>query len=332
MAFYTLGIESSCDETAAAVVEGDHTLRASVVHSQVAVHARTGGVVPEVASRNHVVQVVPVVQAALDEAGVGLSDIDLIGATRGPGLIGPLLVGLSLAQGLALACGLPLLGVNHLEGHLFAHRLSAPDAAPPFLALLASGGHTLLVYVPRWGTYEVLGASRDDAAGEAFDKAGKLMGLGYPAGPQLDRLAQAGDPEAIAFPRPMLGQGDDFSFSGLKTAVRYHLRDHPDADLNDLAASFQAAVVEVLCDKLFAAAKRLRAQTLVVVGGVAANSGLRRALAQRAQREGRQMFFPEAHLCVDNAAMVAACARFRHGELGERHMLGLAADPSLGLG
>ena len=331
MPFYTLGVESSCDETAAAVLESNHTLRSNVVFSQADLHARYGGVVPEVASRNHVLKVAPVVQAALDGAGLRLGDLSLIGATCGPGLNGPLLVGLSVAQGLAFSLDVPFVAVNHLEGHLFAHCLSFPDVEPPLLALLVSGGHTQLVNVSAWGHYEVLGSTRDDAAGEAFDKAGKLMGLGYPAGPQLDKLAQGGDPDAVAFPRPMLKQGYDFSFSGLKTAVRYFVEDHPATPLVDLAASFQAAVVEVLVHKLFAAARGYHQETLVVVGGVAANSGLRKQLNLRAQREGRRVYYPDAKLCADNAAMIAACARYRYATFAERSPLNLLALPALTL-
>jgi len=331
MAFYTLGIESSCDETAAAVLEGDHRLRANVVFSQADLHARYGGVVPEVASRNHVIKIIPVVQAALEEAGLTLGDINLIGVTRGPGLIGPLLVGLSAAQGLALALELPFVAVNHLEGHLFAHLLSFPEVPPPFLALLVSGGHTNLIYVPEWGRYEVLGSTRDDAAGEAFDKAGKLMGLGYPAGPQVDRLAREGNPKAVAFPRPMLHKGLDFSFSGLKTAVRYYVNYHPQANINDVAASFQAAVVEVLVTKLFAGARQLQIETLVVVGGVAANAGLRQALDRKAAQSQYTICYPALSLCMDNAAMIAACARYRHERLQEQSPLNASAKPALSL-
>lgn len=329
--FYTLGIESSCDETAAAVLKNDHELLSNVVFSQVDLHAQYGGVVPEVASRNHVVKILPVIQTALDEASVSLNQINLIGATNGPGLIGPLLVGLSAAQGLALALDLPFIAVNHLEGHLFAHHLTFPDVAPPFLALLASGGHTNLIHVKSWGDYEVLGGTRDDAAGEAFDKAGKLMGLGYPAGPQIDKLAQKGDPKAIDFPRPMLQKGLDFSFSGLKTAIRYYLDDHPDANLEDLAASFQAAVVDVLVTKLFAAANQQHVDQLVVVGGVAANSGLRQRLDQPSEKENKTVYYPDLKLCMDNAAMIAACARYRYGKLGEQSSLDVSASPALNL-
>jgi len=314
------------------VLQGEATLLSNVVYSQAEVHARYGGVVPEVASRNHIIKIAPVIRAALDGAGIGPEELDLIGATSGPGLIGPLLVGLTAAQGMAYALDLPFVGVNHLEGHLFAHRLSFPDAPPPFAALLVSGGHTSLIRVRDWGDYELLGTTRDDAAGEAFDKAGKLMNLGYPAGPQIDRLAQKGDPASISFPRPMLGEGFDFSFSGLKTAVRYYLGKHPDATLADVAASFQTAVVEVLADKLVRAAAHWGDESMVVVGGVAANSGLRAALAERAEREGKTVHFPALKLCLDNGAMIAACAQYRHAVLGEQSPRHLAAQPGLALG
>ncbi len=329
--FFTLGIESSCDETAAAVLKNDHELLSNVVYSQVDLHAQYGGVVPEVASRNHVVKISPVIQSALDEAGVSLEQINLIGATNGPGLIGPLLVGLSAAQGLSLGLGIPFIAVNHLEGHLFAHHLTFPNVPPPFLALLASGGHTNLIHVKAWGDYEILGNTRDDAAGEAFDKAGKLMGLGYPAGPQIDKLAQQGNSQAIDFPRPMLKKGLDFSFSGLKTAIRYYLDDHPDAHLEDLAASFQAAVVDVLITKLFASANQKKVDQLVVVGGVAANSGLRQQLDLYAKKESKTVYYPDLKLCMDNAAMIAACARYRYEKMGEQSSLDMSASPALAL-
>jgi len=329
--FYTLGIESSCDETAAAVLKNDHELLSNVVFSQVDLHAQYGGVVPEVASRNHVIKISPVIQSALNEAGISFEQINLIGATNGPGLIGPLLVGLSAAQGISVALDIPFIAVNHLEGHLFAHLLTFPEVEPPFLALLASGGHTNLIQIKAWGDYEILGGTRDDAAGEAFDKAGKLMGLGYPAGPQIDQLAQQGNPNAIDFPRPMLKKGLDFSFSGLKTAIRYYLDDHPDAKLEDLAASFQAAVVDVLVTKLFTAAKQQKVDQLLVVGGVAANSGLRQRLDQQAQKEARTVYYPDLKLCMDNAAMIAACARYRYEKLDEQSSMDVSASPALAL-
>jgi len=309
---YILGIETSCDETAAAVL-CDRRVLSNVVYSQAKLHEKYGGVVPEVASRNHIRKMPYVLDEALARAGVDLQEIDLIGATQGPGLVGALLVGLSTAKGLAYGLDVPLLGINHLEGHLFAHYLErGEEAPPPFLALLVSGGHTLLVHVKAWGSYETLGTTRDDAAGEAFDKVGKLLGVGYPAGPQIDRLAQQGDPHAVELPRPMLEEpGFAFSFAGLKTAVLYHLRKHPDTPIEDLAASFQEAIVDVLVGKTLRAARKLGTQRIVVVGGVAANSRLRARFQQECATQGYELYFPSLELCTDNAAMIAAAAYVR---------------------
>src|SRR5690242_18569685 len=248
-----LGIETSCDETAAAVVEDGRVIRSSVVSSQVDLHAQYGGVVPEIASRAHVDLVVPVVADALGEAGVELADIDAVAACHGPGLAGALLVGVSAAKALALVAKVPYVGVNHLEGHLYAGWLEQPDLPTPMAVLLVSGGHTMVVAVDGPGDYRVLGETVDDAAGEAFDKVARFLGLGYPGGPVIDRAAASGDPAAITFPRPMLDDGFDFSFSGLKTAVVHYVRKHPEAAVPDVAASFQAAVVDVLVEKLVAA-------------------------------------------------------------------------------
>nr|BAL58369.1 O-sialoglycoprotein endopeptidase [Candidatus Acetothermum autotrophicum] len=329
MAFYTLGIETSCDETSVAVLRDEREILSNIVYSQAHLHEKYGGVVPEVASRNHIKKLPFVVQEALEQAGISFSEISLVGATYGPGLVGPLLVGLSYAKAVAYALKKPFVGVNHLEGHIFAHYLENPDAPPPFLALIVSGGHTLLVEVRAYGEYEVLGETRDDAAGEAFDKVGKLLGLGYPAGAALDRLARQGNPKAIALPRPMLDSDSfEFSFAGLKTAIVYHLRDHPDADRADVAASFQEAVVDVLVEKTLRAARRLHIKKIIVVGGVAANSRLRERL--RAQKDF-EVFFPKMELCTDNAAMIAACAGFRHRVLGQSDALDLAPEPGLDL-
>ncbi|MCS7198346.1 MAG: tRNA (adenosine(37)-N6)-threonylcarbamoyltransferase complex transferase subunit TsaD [Candidatus Bipolaricaulota bacterium] len=329
MAFYTLGIETSCDETSVAVLRDEREMLSNIVYSQAHLHEKYGGVVPEVASRNHIKKLPFVVKEALDQAGISFSDISLVGATYGPGLVGPLLVGLSYAKAVAYALKKPFVGVNHLEGHIFAHYLENPNAPPPFLALVVSGGHTLLVEVRAYGQYEVLGETRDDAAGEAFDKVGKLLGLGYPAGAALDRLARQGNPQAIAFPRPMLDSDSwEFSFAGLKTAIVYYLRDHPEANRADLAASFQEAVVDVLVEKTLRAARQLHIKRIVVVGGVAANSRLReRLLAQK----NFEVFFPKMELCTDNAAMIAACAAFRHRVLGQSNALDLAPHPNLAL-
>lgn len=310
---YTLGLETSCDETAAAVLEGERRVRSNVVYSQAELHGKYGGVVPEVASRDHLRKLPYVIEESLERADVSLEQIELIGATQGPGLVGCLLVGLSMAKGLAYGLDVPLVGVNHLEAHLFAHRLEYGDRAPPpFVALLVSGGHTLLVHVRDWGEYEVLGETRDDAAGEAFDKVGKLIGLGYPAGAEIDRLAEEGDRRAIAFPRPMLDDpGYDVSFSGLKTAVVYHLRDHPAGPQADVAASFQEAVVDVLVGKTIRATRACGLARVVVVGGVAANSRLRARFHEDAGAE-LEICFPPLALCTDNAAMVAAASRFHY--------------------
>ena len=325
-----LGIETSCDETAAAVVEDGARVRSSIVSSQVDLHARFGGVVPELASRAHLELINPVVAAALEEAGIGFADVDAVAATSGPGLVGALLVGVSAAKAIALACDVPYVAVNHLEAHLHAAWLDRPDLDPPLAVLLASGGHTLLVAVDGPMTYRVLGATVDDAAGEAFDKVARVLGLGYPGGPAIDRLAREGDPAAIAFPRPMASEGLDFSFSGLKTAVVNHLRHHPDADRAEVAASFQEAVVDVLTSKLRAAADELGARTLVLGGGVAANSSLRDRVTRLAADTGREAFLPPPWLCTDNAAMVAATAWTRLRNDGPSP-LDAGADPGLRL-
>jgi len=334
MAFYTLGIETSCDETAAAVLKDDRELLSNVVYSQAEIHAKHGGVVPEVASRDHVKKISLVVDEALQQATISTHQLDLIGATQGPGLVGCLLVGLSMAKGMAFGLNKPLIGVNHLEGHLFAHYLERGlDAPPPFVALIVSGGHTSLIHVPEWGRYETLGQTRDDAAGEAFDKVGKLIGLGYPAGVQIDRLSQSGDANAIDFPRPMMDRVNyDFSFAGLKTAVVYYLRDQTEPPLEDLAASFQQAVIEVLVKKTLAAARDKSVNRVVVVGGVAANSGLR-TLFQSKSKE-IDVHFPPIELCTDNGAMIAAAARyhFQNGRMGDSDSdFVISPQPSLAL-
>jgi len=332
MSRYVLGIETSCDETAAAVVEDGRRVLSNVVYSQAKLHKKYGGVVPEVASRDHLRKLPYVIEEGLDRAGVSLGEIDLIGVTRGPGLVGCLLVGLSAAKGLAYGLEVPLVGINHLEGHLFAHYLErGEEAPPPFVALIASGGHTLLVYVREWGDYELLGETRDDAAGEAFDKVGKLIGLDYPAGARIDRLAREGDPQAIGLPRPMLDdEGLDFSFAGLKTAVVYYLRGHPGTAREDLAASFQEAVVDVLVIKTLRAAEAKGAKRIVVVGGVAANSRLRERFRHEGKRLRVEVHFPSLELCTDNAAMIASAAHF-HSIRGDLPKDELAIPPKPGL-
>ena len=306
-----LGIETSCDETAAAVVEDGRVVLSSVVSSQADLHARFGGVVPEVASRAHLEVIDDVVAEALVEAGSDLTELDVIAAVHGPGLSGALIVGVSAAKALALATARPYVGVNHHEAHMYAALLEDASLEPPVVTLVASGGHTLLIAMDDHGTYRLLGQTVDDAAGEAFDKVARFLGLGYPGGPVIDRLARQGDPTAIPFPRPMLDDGDDFSFSGLKTAVVQWVRKHPDAAAADVAASFQAAVVDVLVTKLFRAADRAGVDTVVIGGGVAANSALRAAVRDAAGASGRRVVVPRRELCTDNAAMVAACAWWR---------------------
>ena len=299
-----LGIETSCDETAAALVTTDGEIRANVVSSQAALHARFGGVVPEIASRRHLELVSPVVEDALRQAGATLDDVDTVAVTQGPGLIGALLVGLSAAKALAWARGLPLVPVDHLHGHVASLYLGPDAVEPPFVCLLASGGHTLLLDVDERDGYRVLGTSIDDAAGEAFDKGARLLGLGYPGGAELDRLAQGGDPEAYSFPVAKLA-GLDFSFSGLKTALLYTVRDlgeEAEARRADLAASYQRALVRALVERTRAAAEREGRDKIAVVGGVAANSELRAALPEA-------RFAPLA-LCTDNAAMIASAGRY----------------------
>ncbi len=305
-----LALETSCDETAAAVVAHGTEILSSVVSSQVDLHARFGGVVPEIASRAHVELIGPVIADALGEAGVELGDLTAIAATSGPGLAGALLVGVSAAKALALVADLPYVGVNHLEAHCYAAWVEQPDLEPPLAVLVASGGHTLVVIFHGHGKMRVVGQTVDDAAGEAFDKVARHLGLGYPGGPLIDRLARDGDPAAIAFPRAMPGE-PDFSFSGLKTAVVQHRRRDPDGAIADVAASFQEAVVDQLVDKLVRAADEAGASTLVLGGGVAANSHLRARVAEVAEATGRQAFLPPPDLCTDNAAMIAATAWWR---------------------
>jgi N6-L-threonylcarbamoyladenine synthase len=306
-----LGIETSCDETAAAVVDDGRQVRSSVVASQAELHARYGGVVPEVASRAHVELICDVIEQALVEAGSSLDELDAVAAVRGPGLAGALLVGVSAAKAISLASRVPYVGVHHHEAHLYAAMIEDPQLEPPLVTLVVSGGHTLLIAMEDHGRYRVLGETVDDAAGEAFDKVARYLGLGYPGGPEIDRLAREGDPEAIRFPRPMRGDGHDFSFSGLKTAVVQYVRKHPDTDVADVAASFQAAIVDVLVEKLLGAARETGIGTVVAGGGVAANSALRERLLDLAVAGEVQVVLPSVALCTDNAAMVASVAAYR---------------------
>ena len=310
-----LGIETSCDETAAALVLGGNDIASSVVSSQIDLHAAFGGVVPEVASRAHLDLLNPVIARAIVEAGVDERRIDAVACTVGPGLIGALLVGVSAAKALALAWDVPFVGVNHLEAHLYAALLEDPSTELPIVVLLVSGGHTMLVEMTAPGEYRLLGQTIDDAAGEAFDKVARFLGLGYPGGPAIEAMARKGDPTAIAFPRAMRNdEGDgrlDFSFSGLKTAVMYYVRKHPDADTADLAASFQEAVVDVLVHKARRAARDVGARGIALGGGVAANGRLREALLDACATDGVRGYVPSPAMCTDNAAMIAAAGWHR---------------------
>jgi N6-L-threonylcarbamoyladenine synthase len=325
-----LGIETSCDETAAAVVVEARDVLSSVVSSQVDLHARYGGVVPEIASRAHVDLLTPVVAQAMVEAGVEDRSIDAVAATVGPGLVGALLVGVSAAKALSLVWDVPFVGVNHLEAHLYASLLEEPDLELPVVVLLVSGGHTMLVAMEGHGRYRLLGSTIDDAAGEAFDKVARYLGLGYPGGPAVDRLAMEGDPEAIRFPRALLDGGYDFSFSGLKTAVVNHVRKHPDVAAADVCASFQEAVVDVLLTKARQAAIEIGAKGMCLGGGVAANSQLRERFLDVCVEEGIHGFLPSRAMCTDNAAMVAAAGWWRLQADGPTP-LDAGADPNLSL-
>lgn len=324
-----LGIESSCDETAAALVSGGERILSSVVASQDSLHAPYGGVVPELASRRHVEVILPVIERALADAGVKQKDLQGIAVTQGPGLIGSLLVGVSVAKAMAYVHRLPLVGVNHLEGHIFAARLECPDLEPPFLALVVSGGHTALYLVSEWLTYRLVGQTRDDAAGEAFDKVAKLLGLGYPGGPAIELTARSGDPNAIPFPVAQMTDGaPDFSFSGIKTAVSLYVRDHRPLSkqvVADIAASFQATVVKILTRKTVKAALRLGIKRVVLTGGVAANRALRDLLGREASSRGWELMAPSPRFCTDNAAMIAAAghARLVAGERSDLTMNGI---------
>lgn len=339
-----LGIESSCDETSAAVLRGEHEILGHVILSQ-DVHKLYGGVVPELASRAHLRVVTEVVDAALAEAGIDLKDVDVFGVTAGPGLIGALLVGLTWAKAAAFALGKPLVAVHHMEAHLFSVNVEVPEARPPFIGLLVSGGHTMLLWVPEWGRYELLGETRDDAAGEAFDKVSKILGLGYPGGPVIQRVARDGDPAAFAFPRPMLASnqrpGDDdyfdFSFSGLKTAVLTRVREleaggRLAGEVANLAASFQAAVTDVLVEKTLRAAEEKGCRRVVLGGGVAANQALRSALAEGLGPDG-ELYHPSPRLATDNGAMIARAALFhyRRGDVAGLDVTARADLPFPGL-
>lgn len=327
-----LGIETSCDDTATAIVRGGRTVLSSVSTNQDEFHAKYGGIVPEIASRQHVALLSAAIEDAAERAKIGLEEIDGIAVTRGPGLIGSLVVGVASAKALAIALNRPLYGINHLHGHIFAAFLDREDSPEyPFLALLVSGGHSQLVAVRSATEMEIIGRTHDDAAGEAYDKTARLLGLGFPGGPQLDRLAKSGNASAIAFPRHRPTNGSlDMSFSGLKTAVRYFLESPAgkDASIEDVAASFQAAVLDVLLDRVRKAVDRHQYNAVVLSGGVAANSALQAALGAWGKRIRMPTFIPPPKYCTDNAAMIAAAAAFQ-GEAVAVDPLTLSADPNL---
>jgi N6-L-threonylcarbamoyladenine synthase len=329
----TLGIETSCDETAVAVVEDGFHVSANLIARQEHLHERYGGVVPEVAARAHVESLNPLLDHTLREAGVGFRDLDGVAVTVGPGLVGALLVGMAAAKAVSLATGTPLIGVNHLEGHIWANFLEHGKPDPPYVALVVSGGHTMLVHMPEVHHHELLGQTLDDAAGEAFDKVARLLGLGFPGGPALDAMAAQGDPTAVRFPRAMEDSGDlDFSMSGLKTAVLRYLRAEQaagrDVSLPDVAASFQEAIVDVQVSKTIAAAKERGVDTVLLGGGVVANTRLRRRMTEEGNSERLRVLYPSLELCTDNAAMIAAVGAARLAR-GERSSLDIAADPNL---
>ncbi|MGH2733697.1 MAG: tRNA (adenosine(37)-N6)-threonylcarbamoyltransferase complex transferase subunit TsaD [Actinomycetota bacterium] len=334
VATLTLAIETSCDETSVAVLRGERDVLANVVSSQAALHERFGGVVPEIASREHVRTINPALAEGLRQADVTFWDLDVIAVTVGPGLIGSLVVGVAAAKALAALLEVPLVGVNHLEAHLYSNFLENPQAGPPALGLIVSGGHTLLVHMADHGIYDILGQTLDDAAGEAFDKVARFLGLGFPGGPAIQRLAEKGDREAIPLPRAMRDRGYDFSFSGLKTAVINHVTRERHAgrepELEDLCASFQEAVVDVQVIKTIRAARQYRTPMVLLAGGVAANSRLREALREACEAEGIRLFYPSVELCTDNAAMVAACGYHRYRR-GIRTTLDVNPDPNLPL-
>lgn len=332
----TLALETSCDETSASVVADGRLILSNVISSQISLHQKFGGVVPEIASRKHIENVMPVVDEALKTAKVELKDIDAIGVTYGPGLVGALLVGVAAAKALAYAADKPLLGINHLEGHIFANFLAHEELTPPFVSLVVSGGHTSLVHIRDYNDFVLLGQTRDDAAGEAFDKIARVMGFPYPGGPHIDKLADSGNPAAIPFPRALTGQDNyEFSFSGLKSAVLNYLNSaaqrHEEINMPDVAASFQAAVVDVLLDKAISAVHACKVNKLVLAGGVAANTYLKQELTQRCRQENIGFYYPPLILCTDNAAMIASRTFYRY-LTGKYDSLHLNAVPSLKLG
>lgn len=330
-----LGIESSCDETAAAVVKNGRTVLSNVINTQIDLHKKYGGVVPEIASRKHIESINPVIDEALLKAGVTINDIDAVAVTYGPGLVGALLVGVSCAKAYAYAAKKPLVPVHHIKGHIMANFIAHPDLEPPFVCLVASGGHSHIVEVQDYMHLNVLGRTRDDAAGEAFDKIARVIGLGYPGGPLIDKLAKEGNPKAVQFPRVKMDNDSlDFSFSGVKTAVINYLhkaeQNNEEVNNADVAASFQEAVTDVLCDHTIEAAKRCGLKIIALAGGVASNSDLRKKMADWGKNAGIKVLYPDPILCTDNAAMIA-CAGYYNYINGERADLSLNAVPSLPL-
>lgn len=331
-----LAVETSCDETAAAVIENGREVLSNVISSQIALHTLYGGVVPEIASRKHIEKIDQVMEEALSQAGKKLSDMDAIAVTYGPGLVGALLVGVSAAKAVSFASGIPLIGVHHIEGHISANYIENKELEPPFVCLVVSGGHSHLVVVKDYGEYEILGRTRDDAAGEAFDKVARAIGLGYPGGPKIDKVSKEGNPDAIAFPRAKVGDSDyDFSFSGLKSAVLNYLNSCEMKGETfcqaDVAASFQKAVVDVLTEHSMHAVESCGIKKFAIAGGVASNSALREALAKACEERGVAFYHPSPILCTDNAAMIGAAGYYEYVK-GVRHGYDLNAVPNLKLG
>ena len=331
-----LAIESSCDETAASVVKNGRTILSNVISSQIELHKLYGGVVPEIASRKHIEKINQVIEEALSEAGMTLDDLDAIGVTYGPGLVGALLVGVAEAKAIAYAKKLPLVGVHHIEGHVSANYIEHPDLEPPFLCLIVSGGHTHLVIVKDYGEFEILGRTRDDAAGEAFDKVARAIGLGYPGGPKIDKLSKEGNPHAITFPKAKIdGAPYDFSFSGVKSAVLNYINQNKmqgkEIEAADLAASFQQSVVEVLVEHTMLAAKDYHMDKVAIAGGVASNGTLRQAMKEACEKNGLKFYHPSPIFCTDNAAMIGVAAYYEYKK-GTRHGWDLNAVPNLKLG
>ena len=333
---YILAIESSCDETAAAVVKNGREVLSNVISSQIALHTLFGGVVPEIASRKHIENIDGVISKAMEDAAVTFDDIDAIGVTYGPGLVGALLVGLAEAKALAYTLKKPLVGVHHIEGHMCANYIQDKEFKPPYVALVVSGGHSHLLYVKDYGEYEILGRTRDDAAGEAYDKVARAIGMGYPGGPKIDKAAKEGNPHAVEFPRVFLEDDSyDFSFSGLKSAVLNYINKQNmmgiEINPNDVAASFQKAVIEVLVEKTIKAAKEKGVTSVAMAGGVASNSALRALMSEKCNENGFHLNIPDPILCTDNAAMIGSAAYYEYIK-GRRDTLDLNANPNLKLG